>query len=228
MTNFNEMGKVELRAACKEAGISYSKLNNDGMRAALELHYSPVVQLSDADKAQIADEAAHRNAGSPGAPESVIDWDSVEYDAIRDMNCPSCGIHLDNGVLHYTDEAISKKGMSYTPSRTLHEDGQQTHTWSCMGCGAQFGADHGPYIAHVPAEGLKIEKDRPEQNGIKRPSIGGKCREIWDALDEYVREEGAQPDSKLVKALAEENGWNRNNASIEFYQWRKFHGIKGR
>ena len=31
-----------------------------------------------------------------------------------------------------------------------------------------------------------------------------------------------------VKALAEERGWNPNNASIEFYQWRKFNGIRGR
>lgn len=35
MSKFNEMGKTELRAACKAAGIAYGKLNNDGMRAAL-------------------------------------------------------------------------------------------------------------------------------------------------------------------------------------------------
>lgn len=73
--------------------------------------------------------------------------------------------------------------------------------------------------------GLKIEKDRLEQNGIKRPSIGGKCRAIWDALDAYVKETGEQPTSKTVKELAADEGWNPNNASIEFYQWRKFHGI---
>lgn len=73
--------------------------------------------------------------------------------------------------------------------------------------------------------GLKIEKDRPEQNGIKRPSIGGKCRAIWDALDEYRAETGELPTSKTVKELAADSGWNPNNASIEFYQWRKYHGI---
>ena len=31
-----------------------------------------------------------------------------------------------------------------------------------------------------------------------------------------------------VKAIAEANGWNPNNASIEYYQWRKFNGITGR
>jgi hypothetical protein len=28
--------------------------------------------------------------------------------------------------------------------------------------------------------------------------------------------------------MAAANGWNPNNASIEFYQWRKFNGITGR
>lgn len=73
--------------------------------------------------------------------------------------------------------------------------------------------------------GLKIEKDRPEQNGIKRPSAGGKCRAIWDALDEYRAETGELPTSKTVKELAADSGWNPNNASIEYYQWRKFNGI---
>lgn len=36
MSKFANMGKEELRAACRTAGISYGKLNNDGMRAALE------------------------------------------------------------------------------------------------------------------------------------------------------------------------------------------------
>lgn len=85
-------------------------------------------------------------------------------------------------------------------------------------------------VAEAPAPqptgtGLKIEKDRPEQNGIKRPSAGGKCRAIWDALDAYREETGELPTSKVVKELAADEGWNPNNASIEFYQWRKFHGI---
>ena len=41
MANFNEIGKVKLRQACKYAGIkNYGKMNNDGMRAALEAHYA--------------------------------------------------------------------------------------------------------------------------------------------------------------------------------------------
>lgn len=89
--------------------------------------------------------------------------------------------------------------------------------------------------------GLKIEKDRPEQHGIKRPSAGGKCRAVWDALDglaTHVTYNGdnttngplgvAGVTSKMVKQLALDEGWNPNNASIEFYQWRKYNGVTGR
>lgn len=73
----------------------------------------------------------------------------------------------------------------------------------------------------------KIEKNREERNGVKRPSAGGMCRAVWDALDALVAA-GTQPAASDVKVLAEKNEWNKNNASIEFYQWRKFNGISGR
>ena len=46
MTNFNEMGKNELRVACKEFGVkNYGKMNNDGMRAALVAATQPAVEV---------------------------------------------------------------------------------------------------------------------------------------------------------------------------------------
>ena len=35
--------------------------------------------------------------------------------------------------------------------------------------------------AEPKTTGLIIEKNRPEQNGVKRPSAGGLCRAVWDA-----------------------------------------------
>lgn len=86
-------------------------------------------------------------------------------------------------------------------------------------------------VAQKPTQvavGLVIEKNRPEQNGVKRPSAGGRCRAVWDALDDYRRETGEMPTAKVVRELAADEGWNPNNASIEFYQWRKYNGITGR
>lgn len=71
--------------------------------------------------------------------------------------------------------------------------------------------------------GYKVEKNREEQNGVARPSIGTRCRAVWDYLD-------ANPAIKIAELLlvADACGWNRTNASCEFYGWRKFNGIKGR
>jgi len=132
-------------------------------------------------------------------------------------NCPGCGIDLSNGFLTPDDEVANSN-----PSITYWQAGEQHAEMHCMGCGHEWGAVRAPYVAPT---GLKIEKERPESNGVKRPSIGGKCRAIWDALDAYRAETGELPDSKVVKALAADEGWNPNNASIEYYQWRKFNGI---
>src|SRR5688572_21089010 len=34
----------------------------------------------------------------------------------------------------------------------------------------------------LTSKGLKIEKDREQRNGVKRPSAGGACRAVWDEL----------------------------------------------
>jgi hypothetical protein len=59
------------------------------------------------------------------------------------------------------------------------------------------------------------------------PSAGGLCRAVWDYL--FAEDDANRtPTAKSVKAYAETQGWNVNNASIEFYNWRKFNGISGR
>ena len=171
MINFNEMGKVELRQACKEAGIkNYGKMNNDGMRAALEAHYA---DAKEAEEAVVTEEVREE------AP----------------VSAPS--------------------GLATMVQQMLGANQKKEEERSA------------PAAAKRTSGGLKIEKAREERNGIKKPSVGGQCRAVWDALDDMVAA-GTQPTAKQVKALAEERGWNPNNASIEFYQWRKFNGIRGR
>ena len=192
------MTKNEIKAALDLAGVTYAK------------------------KANLETLQALFDALPPANPETPsIDYDTASYDEVHDSNCPHCGIHLSNGLLTMHDEVANKPGV------TLHMEGMN-QMYNCMGCGGDFGPTFDPYVAPAPTAtgtGLKIEKERPEQNGIKRPSIGGKCRAIWDALDAYREETGELPTSKVVKELAADEGWNPNNASIEFYQWRKFHGI---
>ncbi len=81
--------------------------------------------------------------------------------------------------------------------------------------------------ARLTSKGVKIERDRPEANGVRMPSAGTACRAVWDYCTSQV-EAGAPPTAKTVKAHADASGWNTNNASIEFYRWRTFNGISGR
>lgn len=77
--------------------------------------------------------------------------------------------------------------------------------------------------------GYKVEKDRPKQNGVVRPSKDGKCRQVWDKCDELQEQNGGvAPTAKEMREVSEGMGWNINNTMIEFYQWRKFNGINGR
>lgn len=81
----------------------------------------------------------------------------------------------------------------------------------------------------VPApaapEAPKASKARSEvRNGVRKP-IKGKCAEVWAMLTAMQE---LHPHAAIniadVRALAETQGWNINNATIEFYGWRKFHG----
>lgn len=84
-----------------------------------------------------------------------------------------------------------------------------------------------PKPAKASRKGVQVEANREERNGVKRPSIGGVCRAVWDECDAMAAR-GEQPTVKALKEAAPAKGWNPNNAAIEFYQWRKFNGITGR
>lgn len=212
MTKFAEMGKTELRAACKAATISYGKLTVAEMRAALEAHATaqqPAEETEDLRRKRIDAEAAAYVELATKMDTTQLAEDGIEG------HCPCCGIHLSNGVAHYAD---------IVDSAGTKEANKMKNEWTCLGCGGEWGAP----LNHTPAQraapkggsGVKIEKNREQRNGIKRPSAGGKCRLIWDALDILATQNLAT--LKEIKAVAEKSGWNVNNATIEFYNWRKF------
>lgn len=63
------------------------------------------------------------------------------------------------------------------------------------------------------------------RNGVRRP-IKGKCADVWNALDNMLP--NGVPTIGNVRDLAKANGWNINNATIEFYAWRKFNGLNNK
>ncbi len=211
--DFASMNKAALRTVCKDARISYGGMSNDQMRAALQAHHDAIAAERAADEAALADRASYlASLGEFGEGESA-----------EDAVCPHCGInHIDNGLTRADDEVANKPGV------TCHMEGMNQE-FECMGCGGQWGPVREPYVAPKPTSskptgtGLKIEKDRVMRNGIKQPSIGGACRAVWDACSTMQEAAGETPITvKQVKEHAASQGWNVNNATIEFYRWKKW------
>lgn len=193
-SKFDAIGKEELRAAMREAGISYSKLNNDGMRAALVAHYA---------KAEPAAEEVEAEEEVEARPTS-------------------------NGM-----SFAQILGMAPIPERPAHNgqvtrvvDGKKVEAKAPKAKGeprTRSDKPAAPVVPRVSRKGYTIQKEREERNGVKRPSEGTVCGNVWAEFDK-------NPEIKAgeLQALSDEKGWNRTNVSCEFYAWRKFMGIKGR
>lgn len=73
-----------------------------------------------------------------------------------------------------------------------------------------------------------VRKVRTMQNGVKHPLPGGKCYAVWAFCDSVLAASGAPPSTAQVTQHSAEQGWNRNNTTIELSYWRKYHGIPAR
>lgn len=77
----------------------------------------------------------------------------------------------------------------------------------------------------APTAPAKSKARSETRNGVRRP-IKGKCADVWNALDNMLP--NGVPTIGNVRDLAKANGWNINNATIEFYAWRKFHALNNK
>lgn len=77
----------------------------------------------------------------------------------------------------------------------------------------------------APVAPAKSKTRSETRNGVRRP-IKGKCADVWNALDNMLP--NGVPTIGNVRDLAKANSWNVNNATIEFYAWRKFHGLNNK
>lgn len=211
------MGKAELRAACKEVGVkNYGKMNNEGMRQAIRTEVL-------ADNAQAVLTAFEEPQQVEEAVEVAQEAELTEYEqelASRygHSNCPHCNITLSNGV--------GEHGDIVNGTRIKHDEFQ----FACLGCDGEFGPKIKTPKARKPVQnptGNKIEKNRPEQNGMKYPSAGTKTRVIWDLCDATTKELGCPLKvSELRERVAQ--GTNENMMKSQYSYWRKFHNITGR
>jgi hypothetical protein len=74
--------------------------------------------------------------------------------------------------------------------------------------------------------GRKYRPGSVVQNGIRRPSDPeGACGVIWAELD-YRRDMDKTIDLATLKEIGTERGWKVGNIMSEFYNWRRFNGVK--
>lgn len=208
---YTNMGKLELRAQCKLKGIkNYGKMTVADMRAALTTYDESI-------------------AASAAENPETIDLDTLDINGLAGK-CPHCGIdHLENGYNTH-DDVAADHGIKYAMDNHARE-------YSCLACNGEWGkvaeyddealepvTEVSQPVKHI-GTGIKIQKNREERNGIKRPSDGGACAAVWIECDRFYGETGKTPMPKDMKQWALANGRNANNAVIELYQWRKWAGI---
>lgn len=136
-----------------------------------------------------------------------------------DGKCPHCGASTRDGSERRVTEFHELSPGSQNSTDQLY---------TCNECAGEWGpVVEKPRRARAPSgssNGLKIEQNRETRNGVTRPSIGGKCRRVWDMLDEI----GLDATAKQARARATELGLDKTTCMVQFYRWRKFNGIEGR
>lgn len=71
-------------------------------------------------------------------------------------------------------------------------------------------------------------KKEPEQNGVRKPSVGTLCRAAWDLFDAISATMGQTAPISYVLPVALEKGLNEANVKAEYARWKKYNGITGR
>lgn len=241
MSKINANGYSNLsnaKRAAKAAGYtqagSYTVEKKDGKFFVVLTHKidAPVASKPKAAKAPKANKVASAPAvaDTPAAPVEAETTKPTGFSVHGLTNCPHCNVHLSNGVLeHGVDEDGKGKLIK-----------NETHQFYCMGCGEEFGPElklkKRKARANVEQSrsdgGYKIQKVRPKANGIVMRSVGTKCKAIWDLVEKVAAKKGGVSGVKVsdVKAANAQlaNPFSEITLTITFYNWRRFHGQRGR
>lgn len=84
--------------------------------------------------------------------------------------------------------------------------------------------------------GYRLEKERPEAHGVQRKSTGTVGDQLWALYDGVLaglrkKDKGAAPKDvplATVRSVGVAKGFNPTTVALAFYQWRRFHGVRGR
>lgn len=92
----------------------------------------------------------------------------------------------------------------------------------------EYDVKNGPTQGRI--SGYHIDQDRDEKHGVKRRSAGTIGGRLWAIFDKLAAKAGSAKD--LLIATVKESplvaDFNDNKVVIEFYYWRRYHGVRGR
>lgn len=168
------LNKVELRSLCRDNGIGYNGMNNEGMRDAL---------LSVPGDAEVAEVVQEVTADTVVAPELQTALEPTEVATV---------------VVEPAREPRVLPTLVVAPTAPAAPKAEKVR---------------------------KIQANRPEQNGVKRPSEGTICAQIWAWCDE-VHNAGDVVRAKELRAALP--ALDDTTKTVQYYRWRKFNNIQGR
>lgn len=182
------------------------------------------------EQVRLAEEQAKRDADAAveaGAHPMLAGKAAPAALQVHNTALPKAG--NDNGKCPHCDKS-TRDGDNVTDYSEMSPGSQNSTTqqFTCNDCAGEWGpVVDKPKKARAPSgssNGLKIEKDREQRNGVTRPSAGGKCRGIWDMLDGI----GTGATAKEARETGLPKGFDKTTIMVQFYRWRKFNGIEGR
>lgn len=92
----------------------------------------------------------------------------------------------------------------------------------------EYDVKHGPTQGRI--SGYHIDADRDEKHGVKRRSSGTIGGRLWAIFDKLAAKAGGAEKLEIaaVKEHKDVADFNANKVVIEFYYWRRYHGVRGR
>jgi hypothetical protein len=232
---YDEMDRAALEAAADEYDLGAEGMSDELLREGLraiddavaqedEFEAGMAAELERRRLAELANQGHINEADHPmlaaraGSAQIQVHHTALPKSGL-DGKCPHCG--------HSTADGHERNVTEFSEM----SPGSQNSTnqqFTCNHCAGEWGpmVDK-PKRARAPSgssNGLKIEANRETRNGVTRPSVGGKCRGVWDMLDAI----GTDATAKQARAKAQELGFDKTTCMVQFYRWRKFNGIEGR
>lgn len=160
-------------------------------------------QRGDGTVAQGTDKGDAKGATTSKSAAEQMTQDEIDNDLAETCgysHCPSCGIHLSNGIMDF-DSLADQHG-----DKKAYE--MQKHAWSCMGCNAEWGDE----IEAPKGKGRK----EPTRHYVNKSTVDGavaKCHELFSANPDLRRKDAIQ--------LAVDAGIAFYTARTQYQKWFK-------